>query len=139
MVEVPGQIFSGETFSPNQSWLLEHRTMQVKGVGIDPAARDAVGGHTPETDLRSGLVMGQVTASKLWKEYDDGDSDGTEVAKGVLLHPLRLLDPFGGALTGLIVAAVVIGARVRESLLLGLDAAGETDLEENFIFEEDFE
>jgi len=65
------------------------------------------------TALVSGTVMGKVTASGKYKPYNNGASDGTEVAAGVLythcaaatgdrkavLH-VRNAEVFGAALTG---------------------------------------
>jgi hypothetical protein len=138
MPTFPGQVGTGETFSPHYKWLLSD-TIEQKGVPLDPAARDALGGHTPTTTLRSGLVMGLVTATKKWKEYDDADADGTQVARGVLLHPVRLFDAFGAAAVSPVFGAIIIAGRVRASELYGYDAAAKTDLAARFIFEADYE
>lgn len=136
----PGQVLTGENFSPHYDWLLNTDLIEQKGVHIDPAARDSSGGHTPTTTLRSGLVMGKVTATDKWKEYDNADADGTETALGILLHPVRLIDPFGNAAVSPILGTVLIKARVRGNNLYGLDAAGKTELKaQGFMFEEDFE
>lgn len=139
MTMFPGQVLSGESFTPAYDWLVQTDTFEQKGVAIDPAARDAAGGHTPTTTLRSGLVMGLVTATKKWKEYDNADADGTEVARGILLHPVRLLDPFGAAAVSPISGAIVLAGRVRYAKLFGIDANGKTDLATRFIFEADYE
>lgn len=138
MPQFPGQVVTGATFTPSYSWLINTDVFEQKGVAIDPAARDAT--NTPTTTLRSGLVMGQVSATKKWKEYDNADADGTETAKGILLHPIALVDAFGAAAVSPISGAVLIKARVRGTLLIGLDAAGKTELKaQGFMFEEDFE
>lgn len=137
----PGQVLTGETYTPNADWLLNPESCAIKGVPIDPAARDAT--NTPTTTLRSGLVMGIVTATKKWKEYDNTDGDGTEVAAGILLAPVKLLDPFGNAVVSPVHGQVVMGwARVRAANLIGSNADGITDLKaagHGFIFEADFE
>ena len=50
---------------------------------VDGAARDA--GNSPTTILRTGLVMGQVTATGKWKQWTSGAVDGSQVARGILL------------------------------------------------------
>lgn len=51
---------------------------------ISGAARDA--GNTPDPAvLRPGLVMGQISASGKWKQFDSAAVDGSEVARGILL------------------------------------------------------
>jgi len=67
---------------------------QVGGI-IMSTARDS--GSTPTTTLRAGLVMGRITITDLWKEYDDGDSDGTNVARAILVKDVNLLNNAGTA------------------------------------------
>ena len=94
------------------------------GVIIDSTARDA--GSTPTTSLRAGLVLGRVTVTGRWKEYDDGDSDGTNVARGVLLEDVSLLNKAGTAVN--VASAMHFGGFYDQDLLYGLDANGKADL-----------
>jgi len=51
---------------------------------VDGASRDA--GNTGYTTvLRPGLIMAKVTATGKWKPFVSGASDGTELARGILL------------------------------------------------------
>lgn len=46
------------------------------------SARDA--GNTPNTILRPGLLMGVVTATKSWKEWNQAATDGSQYIRGIL-------------------------------------------------------
>lgn len=50
---------------------------------ISGAARDA--GGSPTTTLRAGLLMGVVTATKLWKEWNPSATDGSQWLRGILM------------------------------------------------------
>ena len=78
--------------------------------------------------LRAGLVVGKITASGKLAQYAAGASDGTETAVGVLLNDVDLKngDPLASAADR--VAYIAKIARVKESGLIGLDAAGKADL-----------
>ncbi len=54
---------------------------------ISGAARDA--GHSTTTILRPGLLMGVVTATKLWKEWNPAGTDGSQWIRGVLLNAVN--------------------------------------------------
>lgn len=71
------------TFGPNGSWV-------VMGVSLNSAAVDA--GSTPTTLLRKGLLLGKVTATGQYKQYDATATDGTEEPMGVLYDSVNMLD-----------------------------------------------
>lgn len=48
------------------------------------SARDS--GNSPATLLRPGLLMGQISASGKWKEWNPTGTDGSEICKGVLIR-----------------------------------------------------
>jgi hypothetical protein len=56
----------------------------VVPVFLDGAARD--NGNTPTTVLRPGLLMGIVTSTRKWKQWDPNATDGTEHIAGVLMY-----------------------------------------------------
>lgn len=135
---VPGLVTSGDYFQPRYSWLVSdiekvlHVTVQIDLAAVDPDLPATY----PAGLLRSGLILGKVTATGVYKEYDDGDSDGTEVATGILLHPVYLRNP-------LTKAAFASGTKVFGEMVVGnaivdgsgidgsdgnLDANGRTDL-----------
>ena len=83
-------------------------------------------GSTPATTLRKGLVLGRVTATGKYKQYDDAASDGTEVAAGILDKEIDLLGDDGQAVDSQ--ATMLVHGLVAESGLYGIDAAGKGDL-----------
>jgi len=130
-MDMPGLVATGDTFEPNYDWILDKETLVSVPVVIAHAAVDPTLPATyPDSTLRSGLTLGKVTATGYYKEYDDADADGTEVAAGFLLHPIRLIDPFGNALAAgqLVFGQMVVGGSVDSSKVLGLDANGLADL-----------
>ncbi len=73
-------------------------------------------------NLVAGTVVGKVTASGKYKNYDDGAADGSEVAAGVLYADV---DASAADTAGVILARL---AEVNNNLLTGSDANGVTDL-----------
>lgn len=73
-------------------------------------------------EIKSGTVLGKVTATGKYKPYNNGASDGTEVAAGILYNYLP-------AATGDAKAVgFVRDCEVSRAALTGLDAPGEADL-----------
>lgn len=130
--EIPGLVSSGDKFAAKYEWLYSNPE-QAKHVPvqIDLAAADAgLPAGYPAGTLRSGLVLGKVTATGLYKQYDNGAADGTEQARGILFHPVRLRDPFGNTLPAStpVFGEMIVEAVVDGTLLQGIDANGRTDL-----------
>lgn len=93
-------------------------------VTVDSTAADD--GNTPATTLRKGLVLGKVTATGKYKEYDNAASDGTQVAAGILDDETNLLDETGTARDSQ--ATMLIHGYADESRLHGIDSNGKGDL-----------
>lgn len=74
--------------------------------------------------LLAGTVLGRVTSTKKYKVYDNGASDGTEVARGVLR---RAVDT-GSAGAADQLANMVIAGILKLSMVSGADSAALTDL-----------
>lgn len=74
--------------------------------------------------LPVGTVMGRVTATKLWKVYNNALSDGTEVARGVLRKRVNT------GVTGDVPkqANIVISGILKSTKVSGADAAALVDL-----------
>jgi hypothetical protein len=72
--------------------------------------------------LPAGQVLGLVTATNQYAAYDDGESDGSQVAAAILYAPLAESD---AVRTG---AVIVRLAEVAGELLTGLDDAAKADL-----------
>lgn len=112
-----------------------HENLQIRDPGpiLGAAAVDA--GATPTTALRGGLVLAKKTADGLWYEYDATQTDGREVAQGVLERGISTLGRDS-------VAAkkswfVLIGGLLKASELKGLDALARQHLSARFIFDDD--
>lgn len=75
-------------------------------------------------NLKSGELVGKVTASGKYAQYLDGNSDGTEVAAGICYVNT---DATAADKVAVIIARGPVV--VSKAGLTGLDAAGQTDLE----------
>lgn len=126
MSDRPG--IQSEDVTPGNFLLSDH--MIEKRVTIDSTARDS--GNTPTTKLRAGLCLGKVTATGKYKEYDNGDVDGTETLVGILLAEVNLLDDDATAQDTL--GRALIHGYVDESALVGIDANGKADAPGQIIF-----
>lgn len=93
--------------------------------------------NTPTTDLRAGLVLGKVTSSGLWKQYDPAATDGSQQARGVLLSDLRMLNVTSGAVENK-TGSILVGGLVKAAELIGLDSAARVQMARMFIFDDDF-
>jgi hypothetical protein len=72
--------------------------------------------------MPAGQVLGKITASGKYVAYNNGASDGTEVAAGILYAPVADLAADQTA------AAIVRHAEVSSAMLTGLDTPGTADL-----------
>ena len=130
---------TGPYNEPNRAYIVNDATLERVAVEILPAARDAGNTAFRTTYLRQGLCLGKVTASGKYKEYDDGDSDGTQTVAAILDEDVDVLDEFGNAVTGAIVAAVIIKGFLDADHLIGIDANGKADLRTaGFMLKEDY-
>jgi len=75
----------------------------------------------------AGMVLAKISANDKYSFYDDGASDGTEVAIGFLMEEINLGD--GDLTVSLLTHGSVIVAR-----LSGLDAAARADLAGRFFW-----
>lgn len=75
--------------------------------------------------LPAGTVLGRVTATKLWKVYNNSNSDGTEVARGVLR---RAVDTGADSTAAKIQGNIVISGILKNDKVSGADANAITDL-----------
>jgi len=111
----------------------------ISGVMVS-TARDSSGSpaHTPTTRLRKGLVCGRLTASPYkFKEYVNGQIDGSGVALGILMDTVDLLDVNATAQDASV--RLHVGGWYDEDLLFGIDSDGKTDLKaKSALFKEDW-
>ena len=78
------------------------------------------------TVLSGGTVLGRITSSGKYTAYNNGNSDGTETARGILFERVDASD--GDHLGSMQVMGVV-----RSGSLIGIDDAGRVELSEHFI------
>lgn len=93
-------------------------------------------GNTPTNTLRNGLVMAKVAATGLWAEYDPTQTDGREVARGVLVQALSMLNIVTGIVSNKS-GRILIGGLLKAADLVGLDSAARRQLAQRFIFDDD--
>lgn len=92
-------------------------------------------GNTPTTRLRAGLVMAQITATGLWADYDPTKTNGQEVARGVLMRGLTMIDASGSAIQKQ--GVILIGGLLKTVDLIGLDGTARQQLAKAFVFDDD--
>lgn len=102
---------------------------------IGAAAVDAA--NTPTTTLRNGLVLAKKTADGLWYEYDPTQTDGREVAAGVLIQSLSMLNIVTGVVSNKN-GRILVGGLLKASALIGLDRGARRQLASRFTFDDDF-
>jgi len=105
---------------------------QMTATGATVATTTAgVVAHYPNGYIPSGLVLGQVTATKLYGPYDDSANDGRETAAGLLFSSVRAIDTATGNPLTTVGGAKFVHGLVNAAKLpanAGLDAAAKTDL-----------
>jgi hypothetical protein len=92
-------------------------------------------GNTNSTwRLRQGLVMGIITSSGQWTNYVATNTDGSEVAAGILAYGMRMQDVFTGLNTNKFYA-MCVGGNVQVANLIGLDNQAQAQLSNRFTFD----
>lgn len=127
---VPGLTTSRETYENEFRWGSQWQGVFANAL-IDGNTIDS--GNTPTFELRPGLILGQVTATGKWTDYDKSASDGSEVAAGVLIEGLRMLDFSNNAVDRFY--AVLVGGPVQMSKLLNFDNQARQQMDK-FIFDD---
>lgn len=124
---------------PTETWTAENRSWLASRDGTAftqsitlKTSLFTANTHYPAGYVLSGTVLGKVTASGLYGPYNDGASDGREVAAGFLFSAtkMRASGPDVGA-------ALHWRGAIKESKLpanSGIDAAAKVDLAAKFLF-----
>lgn len=121
-----GPSYQSAVTSGFNSWRLSNFGMETDiTVTIDSSARDS--GATPTTKLRAGLVLGKITASGKYKEYDNAASDGSQTAVGILANDVLLIDAAGTAQD--VPGTMAMICEVDSGNLIGYDANALADFE----------
>lgn len=116
------------------NYQVENRSWLASDHGTDPGANPGItvdvslfteGTHYPDGYLRSGIVLGKVTATGLYGPYSNAANDGRETARGHLIAsiPVKGQAKVGGAL---LVHGFVTEAKLPTNH--GLDAAAKVEL-----------
>jgi hypothetical protein len=128
----PGITTSRETYEAEFRWGSQFQGVFSNAL-IDGNSIDT--GNTPTFELRPGLLMSQVISTGKWKPYTPSASDGTEVAAGLLIEGLRMLD-FSNVPTDRFYA-MLVGGPVQASKIIGLDYMARSQMDK-FIFDDIF-
>lgn len=104
----------------------------LKSIHIVSTAADA--GNTPTTELRHGLLMGEVTASKKHKEYNPTGTDGSQFVDGFLWVPRKMIDTDGNATDRS--GQLCVAGPVKAGQLLLLDEQARRQMHGRFIFDD---
>ena len=129
---------NGPSFGTAKTTGLDYFLVSDYGVGTEigvlmvSTARDPNSPNSTSV-LRAGLVLGKVTASSKYKQYDNAAADGSEVAAGFLRHSIDLRDAAGtqqDTPAVMITVCEVSTAKIPASgaNYTGLDANAITDL-----------
>lgn len=116
----------------DQTWLASaHATDTGETITLN-ASLFTLGTHYPAGYLKSGIVLGKVTATGLYGPYNDALSNGQEVAVGILFTSIPL--PATVDSTVKPQGVMLRHCMVIESKLVGIDTAGKTDLAGRVVF-----
>ncbi|MFI9600332.1 head decoration protein [Streptomyces sp. NPDC052043] len=109
----------------DQSWLgSEHGTQATESCTLDTSTFTPAP-HYPAGYFKSGIPLGQITATKKFGPYDSAASDGREVLVGFLFAAVGA--PTDNAID--VSGALFVHGKVRESRLpVPVDAAGKADV-----------
>lgn len=127
---VPGMTTSRETYEASFQWGSQFQGVFANAL-IDGSTTDS--GNSPTYELRPGLLLGQITATGKYTDYDKTASDGSEVASAVLLEGLRMQDFSGNSVDRFY--AVLVGGPVQAARILNLDLHARQQMDK-FIFDD---
>ncbi len=128
---VPGLTAALTTFESAFRWGREGLGL-LAGGQLDPSSQDA--GNSPVTTLRSGLLLGIKASNGNFIPYAAGNTDGSNVAVGVLVGNMRMTDLDGNTVSRL--APILFGGPVKSASLIGLDTLARAQLAGRFQFDD---
>lgn len=131
-----GPGISASRFSSENQFWWGHENLRIFDANplIVSTAIDA--GASPTSVLRAGLIMAQVTASGKWAEYDVTATDGREVARGVLVEAISMMNIVSQVVEDKPGGLVMVGGLLMASKLYGLDANARRQLGKRFVFDD---
>ncbi len=129
---LPGLQAAAETYENEFRWGPTGMGLLTNG-WIASGAVDL--GNTPTYELRPGLLLGKVTATGQWSNYVATNTDGSQVAAGVLIAGMRMQD-FQGVNQQKFYA-ILVGGPVQAGKLLNLDYMARQQMANGFRFDDD--
>lgn len=78
--------------------------------------------------LRPGLLLGKLDSDGSWVAYDPTATNGAQVAQGVLVNEVNMLDYSTGAAAARLGQAVVICGKIKAAMVLNLDQLARNQL-----------
>lgn len=129
-LKITSDSWSGQDYS----WLKSRKGFDTcRSVTLDLTTFLAA--HSSTGKIPSGTVLGKITASGKYGPYDNAAVDGREVARGLLLHDVRVADSSGNAFAdpgaAMLWEGIVAEAKLpafAATALGEIDATGKTDL-----------
>jgi len=128
---MPGMGDPSESSENEFYWGLDR--LQLFPISIVSTALDST--NTPTTTLRRGLIMGQITATKKWKEYDPTATDGSQVPVGPLYQGRNLYN-YAAAATADHWGQVLLSGNLKVANLYGFDENARRFLQNRFNFDD---
>jgi len=132
LTSLPGMGGTYETLANEFRWGGDYNNGYVVGGQLSSAAADS--GNTPTTTLRCGLVLGTIAASGLLAAYGASNSDGTQIATGILMADINTLDRGQVAQNQFI--WMMVGGPVKPAFLYGFDEQARGQLANRFLFDD---
>jgi hypothetical protein len=129
---IPGMGAAVETYEAAFRWGPAGLGLITPG-WIDSAAVDS--GNTPTYVLRPGLVLGIKTSTGTWINYSPTATDGSQVARGVLITAIVAQNFFTGAAQQTFYG-ILVGGPVQAAKLIGLDGMARADMTPFFQFDD---
>lgn len=113
---LPGQGAGSTTVENEFIWGGDDRQLGILRRSIVLSSTTADAANTPTTDIRKGLLLGKITSTGEFAQWDASATDGTENIQGILSVAVRSIDFNGSSVDrappGIIVKAPVIARRL---------------------------
>jgi len=129
---LPGVDASVETVE-NEFLFGPNGTYVTRGVKLDSSAVDS--GNTPTTTLRRGLILGIITSTGAYADYDPTETNGQQEPVGVLYKTVNMYDPRAGAVRDK-AGEMVYAGHVKVNNLYNFDEYARVRLGNRIIFDD---
>jgi hypothetical protein len=128
----PGVTAAAETFYDGKLRWGKDAQGVIGSATIDGSTRDA--GSTVTTQLRQGLLLGQIASSGNLRDYGDSNTDGSDVVAGILLESVRITDLNGNNVQKF--WGVLLGGPVQAANIYGLTEQARAQMQGRFTFDD---